>query len=54
VSRLYRPRPGAGPLVALLLVGVITLALVVWLTPALHDVAELLWLKLKVLLGLEG
>ena len=47
-------RPGTGPLFALLLVGVVVLAMVVWLTPALHDVAELLWLKLKVLLGTEG
>jgi uncharacterized membrane-anchored protein len=54
VSRLYRPMPGPGPLVALLVAGVLTLALVVWLTPALHDVADLLWLKLQVLLGLEG
>src|SRR4051794_39552070 len=54
VSRLYRPMPGPGPLIALLAAGVLTLALVVWLTPALHDVADLLWLKLQVLLGLEG
>src|SRR3954451_11368811 len=54
VSRLYRPMPGPGPLVALLAAGLLTLALVVWLTPALHEVADLLWLKLQVLLGLEG
>jgi uncharacterized membrane-anchored protein len=54
VSRLYRPMPGPGPLIALLAAGMLTLALVVWLTPALHDVADLLWLKLQVLLGLEG
>jgi uncharacterized membrane-anchored protein len=54
VSRLYRPMPGPGPLVALLVAGLLTLALVIWLTPALHDVADLLWLKLQVLLGLEG
>jgi uncharacterized membrane-anchored protein len=54
VSRLYRPMPGPGPLVALLVAGILTLMLVVWLTPALHDVADLLWLKLQVLLGLEG
>src|SRR3954451_24298535 len=33
VSRLYRPRPGPGPLVGVLLVGVLTLAMVVALTP---------------------
>jgi uncharacterized membrane-anchored protein len=54
VSRLYRPMPGPGPLIALLAAGLLTLALVIWLTPALHDVADLLWLKLQVLLGLEG
>jgi uncharacterized membrane-anchored protein len=54
VSRLYRPMPGPGPLIALLAAGLLTLALVIWLTPALHDVAALLWLKLQVLLGLEG
>src|SRR3954454_19744225 len=54
VSRLYRPMPGPGPLVALLAAGLLTLALVVWLTPALHEVADLLWLKLQVLLGLES
>jgi uncharacterized membrane-anchored protein len=54
VSRLYRPMPGPGPLIALLAAGALTLALVIWLTPALHDVADLLWLKLQVLLGLEG
>src|SRR3954467_13224779 len=52
VSRLYRPMPGPGPLIALLAAGALTLALVVWLTPALHDVADLLWLKLQVLLGI--
>src|SRR3954470_2438385 len=54
VSRLYRPRPGPAPLVGMLGVGLLTLALVVWLTPALHSVAELLWLQVKLLLGLEG
>ncbi|HEY3020294.1 MAG TPA: putative cytokinetic ring protein SteA, partial [Solirubrobacteraceae bacterium] len=52
VSRLYRPRPGLGPLVAMLGVGLLTLALVVGLTPAFHNLANLLWLKLQLLLGL--
>ena len=52
VSRLYRPRPGPGPLVAVLLVGLLTLATVVALTPAFHNLARLLWLKLQLLLGL--
>src|SRR3954469_1247658 len=52
VSRLYRPRPGTGPLIGVLVVGLFTLALVVALTPAFHNLASLLWLKLQLLLGL--
>jgi uncharacterized membrane-anchored protein len=54
VSRLYRPQPGVAPLVALLVAAAFVLVAIVWATPALHDTAELLWLKLEVLLGLEG
>jgi uncharacterized membrane-anchored protein len=54
VSRLYRPQPGVAPLVALLVAALFVLVAIVWATPALHDTAELLWLKLEVLLGLEG
>jgi len=53
VSRLYRPQPGMAPLVSVVLAGLLCLAMVVALTPALRDVAELLWLKLEVLTGLE-
>jgi uncharacterized membrane-anchored protein len=53
VSRLYRPRPGAAPLVGVALAGVLCLLAIVVLTPGLRDVADLLWLKLEVLLGLE-
>jgi uncharacterized membrane-anchored protein len=53
VSRLYRPRPGSAPLVSVLLAGLLCLIAVVVLTPALRDVAELLWLKLEVVLGIE-
>jgi uncharacterized membrane-anchored protein len=52
VSRLYRPQPGTGPLIGVLVVGLFTLALVVALTPAFHNLASLLWLKLQLLLGL--
>jgi uncharacterized membrane-anchored protein len=51
VSRLYRPRPGIGPLLLLGLVGLAALA-VVATTPAFRDLADLLWLKLQLLLGL--
>jgi uncharacterized membrane-anchored protein len=53
VSRLYRPRPGSAPLVSVVLAGLLCLVAVIVLTPALRDVAELLWLKLEVVLGLE-
>jgi uncharacterized membrane-anchored protein len=51
VSRLYRPRPGLTPLLFVITAGVMAMIAVVWETPALRDVAELLWLKLKLLFG---
>jgi uncharacterized membrane-anchored protein len=54
VSRLYRPRPGLTPLLAVIIAGLIAMVAVVWLTPALRDVVNLLWLKLELLLGLSG
>jgi len=53
VSRLYRPLPGARPLVFVALAGLACLLAIVVLTPALRDVADLMWLKLEVVLGLE-
>jgi uncharacterized membrane-anchored protein len=52
VSRLYRPQPGNAPLVLVFLAGLLCLLVVVLATPGLRDVADLLWLKLRVLLGL--
>ena len=49
VSRLYQPRPGLAPLLLVIVAGVIAMAAVVGFTPALRDVVELLWLKLKLL-----
>ncbi len=54
VSRLYRPRPGIAPIGLLALTGVLVLIAVVLLTPGLKDVADLLWLKLQVLLGIDA
>ena len=54
VSRLYQPRPGLGPLLFVVAAGLIALAAVVWMTPALRDVAELLWLRLELLFGAGG
>ncbi len=51
VSRLYRPAPGVAPVALVLVVGLIALIAVILATPALHDVADLLWLKLRLLLG---
>jgi uncharacterized membrane-anchored protein len=53
VSRLYRPRAGAAPLVGVVLAGLLCLLVIVLMTPALFDVADLLWLKFEVILGLE-
>jgi uncharacterized membrane-anchored protein len=54
VSRLYRPRPTTAPLALVLLVGIAALIAVVAVTPGLRDVADLLWLKLQVLLGIDA
>jgi uncharacterized membrane-anchored protein len=54
VSRLYRPRPGLAPVLLVALMGFVALVVVVLATPALHDVADLLWLKLQVLLGISA
>jgi uncharacterized membrane-anchored protein len=49
VSRLYQPRPGLTPLLAVIAAGLVALIAVIWMTPALRDLAELLWLKLQLL-----
>lgn len=54
VSRLYQPRPGSRPLLLVLLAGLVTLAVIVWTTPGLHDVADLLWLRIQELFGAGG
>jgi uncharacterized membrane-anchored protein len=51
VSRLYRPRPGLAPVALVAAAGVVTLVATVALTPGLREVADLLWLKLQLLLG---
>jgi uncharacterized membrane-anchored protein len=49
VSRLYHPRPGLAPLLVVVIAGLLAMIAVIWLTPALRDVVELLWLKLQLL-----
>jgi uncharacterized membrane-anchored protein len=51
VSRLYHPRPGLTPLLVVIAAGLIAMIAVVWMTPALRDVVDLLWLKLQLLLS---
>jgi uncharacterized membrane-anchored protein len=54
VSRLYRPMPGLAPLIVVIAAGLLALIAVVWMTPALRDVVDLLWLKLQLLFGSAG
>jgi uncharacterized membrane-anchored protein len=54
VSRLYQPRPGLTPLLVVIAAGLIATIAIVWLTPALHDVAELLWLRLQTLAAIRA
>ena len=51
VSRLYRPMPGLAPLSIVVVAGLIAMVAIVWMTPALRDVVDLLWLKLQLLFG---
>jgi hypothetical protein len=53
VSRLYHPRPGLTPLLVVVAAGLIAMIAVVWMTPALRDVVDLLWLKLQLLADLR-
>jgi uncharacterized membrane-anchored protein len=54
VGRLYHPRPSLTPLLVVIAAGLIAMIAVVWMTPALRDVVNLLWLKLQLLLGASG
>jgi uncharacterized membrane-anchored protein len=51
VSRLHQPRPRSGPVGLVAAVGVLVLVVAVFATPALKGIADLLWLKLQLLLG---
>ncbi|HEX5762763.1 MAG TPA: putative cytokinetic ring protein SteA [Solirubrobacterales bacterium] len=52
VSRLYNPGAGLGPLAPFLAAFAILLAILVIASPALGELVDLLWLKLKIWLGL--
>jgi len=53
VSRLYNPSSPFGPLVLFLAAFAILLAIVVATTQPLNDLADLIWLKLKIILGIS-
>jgi uncharacterized membrane-anchored protein len=52
VSRLYNPGSTFGPVAMFLAAFVVLLVIVVATSPALSDLAELLWLKVKIWLGI--
>jgi uncharacterized membrane-anchored protein len=52
VSKLYRARASNRALAAVLGAGLFALLIVVFATPALHNLVDLLWLKLKVIFGI--
>lgn len=52
VSRLYNPGSGLGPAPLFLAAFMILLAILVIASPALGDLVELIWLKIKIWLGL--
>jgi uncharacterized membrane-anchored protein len=52
VSRLYNPGSGLGPLAPFVAAFAILLAILVIASPALGELVDLLWLKLKIWLGL--
>lgn len=51
VSRLYRPTPGRRQMAAVLAAALFTSVIVVLVSPPLGRLAELFWLKVRVLLG---
>jgi uncharacterized membrane-anchored protein len=52
VSRLYNPSSPFGPMALFLAAFMVLLAIVVITSPALSDLVELVWLKIKISLGL--
>jgi len=52
VSRLYNPGTGFAPAALFLAAFAVLLAIVVIASPALSNLAELIWLKIKIWLGI--
>jgi hypothetical protein len=53
VSRLYNPGVSPPQLAMFILASLILLAIVIVNTPSLSDLAQLIWLKLKIILGIS-
>jgi uncharacterized membrane-anchored protein len=53
VSRLYNPGVTGRQMAFLLAALLFLLAIVVATTPALSDLVDLIWLKLKIILGID-
>ena len=53
VSRLYRPRASNSAITAVMLAGLFALIVVIFATPALNNLMDLIWLKLKVIFGID-
>ena len=53
VSRLYNPGVSGREMALLLAALLILLAIVVAKTPALSDLVDLIWLKIKIILGIS-
>jgi uncharacterized membrane-anchored protein len=52
VSRLYNPGLGLGPMALFMAAFAVLLVIVVLSSPALADFTNLIWLKIKILLGI--
>jgi uncharacterized membrane-anchored protein len=52
VSKLYRARASNRAVTAVLAAGVFALLIVIFVTPALNNLVDLLWLKVKVIFGI--
>lgn len=53
VSRLYRPRASNRAITGVMLAGLFALIVVIFATPALNNLMDLIWLKLKVIFGID-
>jgi uncharacterized membrane-anchored protein len=53
VSRLYAPSSSLGPLAVFVAVFAVLLAILIITSPALNDLFQLVWLKIKIWLGLS-